>query len=69
MFLLVNIAIALTSLAVLKLSRLNGSNKPQRSNPSVATALLECANAIEGQNPREANELRASALAFLSVAR
>jgi hypothetical protein len=37
--------------------------------PSVATSLFERANAIEGQNPREANELRVSALAFLSVAR
>ena len=37
--------------------------------PSVATALFERANAIEGQNPREANELRVSGMAFLSVAR
>ena len=37
--------------------------------PSVATSLFERANAIEGQNPREANELRVSAMAFLSVAR
>jgi hypothetical protein len=69
MFLFVTIAIVLTGLAVLNLSRLTGYNKPQRRYPSVATSLFERANAIEGQNPREANELRVSALAFLSVVR
>ena len=62
MFLLITLTLALT-LALLTLSN------PTRLNPNVATSLFERANTINGQNPREANELRASALAFLSVVR
>ena len=60
MFLLITLALTLALLAL---------SNPTRLNPSVATSLFERANTINGQNPREANELRASALAFLSVAR
>ncbi len=60
MFLLITLTL---TLALLTLSN------PTRLNPSVATSLFERANTITGQNPREANELRASALAFLSVVR
>lgn len=60
MFLLLSTAVVLVVLAMRNTSI---------RYPSVATALFERANAIEGQNPREANELRASAMAFLSVAR
>jgi hypothetical protein len=60
MFLLISTAAVLAVLAL--------RNAPLRY-PSVATALFERANAIEGQNPREANELRVSAIAFLSVVR
>jgi hypothetical protein len=63
MFLLITITLIVAALVLLNL--VNASCL----NPSVATSLLERANAIEGQNPREANELRVSALAFLSVAR
>ena len=60
MFLLTSAAVVLVVLA--------SRNTPIR-HPSVATSLFERANAIEGQNPREANDLRVSAMAFLSVAR
>lgn len=60
MFLLITLALTLALLTL---------NNPTRLNPSVATSLFERANTINGQNPREANELRASALAFLSVVR
>ena len=60
MFLLLSTAIVLVVLAMRNTSI---------RYPSVATALFERANAIEGQNPRVANELRASARAFLSGAR
>ena len=60
MFLLISTAIVFIVLAL--------HNTPIRY-PSVATSLFERANAIEGQNPREANELRVSAMEFLSVAR
>lgn len=60
MFLLITLALTLALLAL---------SNPTRLNPSVATSLFERANNINGQNPREANELRASALAFLSVVR
>ena len=60
MFLLISTAIVFIVLGL--------RNAPIRY-PSVATSLFERANAIEGQNPREANELRVSAMAFLSVAR
>lgn len=60
MFLLITLAL---TLALLTLSN------PTRLNPNVATSLFERANTINGQNPREANELRASALAFLRVVR
>jgi hypothetical protein len=63
MFLLITVTLVLAAFALL-----NPAN-PSLRNPSVATSLLERANAIKGQNPREANELRASALAFLSVMR
>ena len=63
MFLLISTAVVLIVLVTLV-----ARNTPIRY-PSVATSLLERANAIEGQNPREANELRVSAMAFLSVAR
>lgn len=63
MFLIVTIAISLAALASLNLA------SPSIRNPSVATSLFERANAIKGQNPAEASELRASAMAFLSVAR
>ena len=69
MFLLVTTAISMTILGLLNLARLLGTGKTTRRNPGVASSLLERASAIEGQNPREANELRQSALAFLSVAR
>ncbi len=59
----------MTVLGLLNLARLLGVSKGTRRNPGVASSLLERASAIEGQNPREANELRQSALAFLSVAR
>ena len=55
--------------ALLNLARLLSTGTTKRINPSVASSLLERASAIEGQNPAEANELRQSALAFLSVAR
>ncbi len=60
MFLLITITIVLAALAI---------RNPSLRYPGVATSLFERANAINGQNPREANELRASALAFLSVVR
>ena len=60
MFLLISTAIVFIALGL--------RSSPIRY-PSVATSLFERANAIEGQNPREANELRVSAMAFLSVAR
>lgn len=60
MFLLISTAIVFIVLAA--------RNTPIRY-PGVATSLFDRANAIEGQNPREANELRVSAMAFLSVAR
>jgi hypothetical protein len=60
MFLLLSTTIVFIVLAL--------RNTPIRY-PSVATALFERANAIEGQNPREANELRISGMAFLSVSR
>jgi hypothetical protein len=60
MFLLISTAVVFVVLAL--------RNAPIRY-PSVATSLFERANAIEGQNPREANDLRVSAMAFLSVAR
>lgn len=60
MFLLITLALTLALLTL---------NNPTRLNPNVATSLFERANTINGQNPREANELRASALAFLSVVR
>lgn len=60
MFLLISTAVVLVVLVL--------HSAPIRY-PSVATSLFERANAIEGQNPREANELRVSAMAFLSVAR
>ena len=60
MFLLIAITVVLAALTL---------RSPARITPSVATNLLERANTINGQNPREANELRASALAFLSVVR
>jgi hypothetical protein len=63
MFLLISSTVALVTLIALAVR-----NTPIRY-PSVATSLFERANAIEGQNPREANELRVSAMAFLSVAR
>jgi hypothetical protein len=63
MFLFISIALVLAALVLLNLA--NSSIR----YPSVATSLFERANAIEGQNPREANELRASALAFMSVVR
>jgi hypothetical protein len=63
MFLLISTVVVLIVSAALV-----ARNTPIRY-PSVATSLFERANAIEGQNPREANELRVSALAFLSVAR
>ena len=69
MFSLVTIAISMTVLGLLNLARLLGTGKTGRRNPGVASSLLERANAIAGQNPREATELRQSALAFLSVAR
>ena len=69
MFLLVTTALSMTVLGLLNLARLLGTGKTTRRNPGVASSLLERASAIEGQNPREANELRQSALAFLSVVR
>jgi hypothetical protein len=63
MFLLISTAVVFVASIALALR-----NTPIRY-PSVATSLFERANAIEGQNPREANELRVSAMAFLSVAR
>lgn len=60
MFLLISTAFVLVILAL--------RNAPI-CYPSVATALFERANAIEGQNPREAHELRLSAMALLSVSR
>jgi hypothetical protein len=60
MFLLISTAVVFIVLGL--------RNSPIR-HPSVATSLFERANAIKGQNPREANELRVSAMAFLSVAR
>ena len=69
MFLLVTTAITMTLLGLVNLARLLGVGQTTRSNPGVASSLLERASAIEGQNPREATELRQSALAFLSVAR
>lgn len=69
MFLLVTTAITMTVLGLLNLVRLLGIGKTVHRNPGVASSLLERASAIEGQNPREATELRQSALAFLSVSR
>jgi hypothetical protein len=69
MFTFISIALFMTVLGLLNLARLLGTGKNTRRNPSVASSLLERASAIAGQNPREANELRQSALAFLSVAR
>lgn len=66
MFLLVTIVISLAALAWLNLAK---PSLVSLRNPSVATSLFERANAIKGQNPNEANELRASAMAFLSVVR
>jgi hypothetical protein len=63
MFLLIALALVLAALALQNLAI------PSLINPSVATSLFERANAIKGQNPSEANELRAFALAFLSVIR
>lgn len=67
MFLAITITFVFT-LVLAALALLNLAN-PSIHYPNVATSLFERANAIEGQNPREANELRASAMAFLSVAR
>jgi hypothetical protein len=69
MFSFISIALFMTVLGLLNLARLLGTGKNNRRNPGVASSLLERASAIAGQNPREANELRQSALAFLSVAR
>ena len=60
MFILIAITLVLAALIL---------RSPARIAPSVATNLLERANSIKGQNACEANELRASALAFLSVVR
>lgn len=69
MFLFFTTAISMTVLGLLNLARLLGAGKTARHNPGVASSLLERASAIEGHNPREATELRQSALAFLSVSR
>ena len=71
MFLLISTAITMTVVALLNLARLVGfiASPVQQDNPGVASALLERASAIQGHNPREAAELRQSALVFLSVAR
>jgi hypothetical protein len=63
MFVLITLSLVLAALALLN------QTQPSRISSSVAATLFERANAIKGQNPREANELRVSAMAFLSVAR
>lgn len=69
MFFLVTTAVSMTVLGLLNLARLLGVAQTDSLNPGVASSLLERASAIEGHNPREAAELRQSALAFLSVVR
>ena len=64
MFILIAITLVLAALILRSPARIAPS-----VTPSVATNLLERANTIKGHNPSEANELRASALAFLSVVR
>ena len=69
MFFFVTSAISMTVLGLLNLARLLGIAQTDRLNPDVASSLFERASMLQGQNPREAEELRQSALAFLSVSR